>query len=85
MIATLKESKAKLSAMVERAAQGEEVIITVRGQPKARLCPIAPQPHDAGVDRAEWSRRLREDRARYSIGTHDSSAIIVDELRGDRS
>ena len=85
MIATLKESKAKLSAMVERAAQGEEVIITVRGKPKARLCPIASEPPDPEGDRVRWGRLLREARSKYSIGVHDSAAAILDDLRGDRS
>ena len=85
MIATLKESKAHLSALVERAAHGEEVIITVRGKPKACLCPI-PQ-HDPGVqEKAAWGRELREARATYSTGSpHDSSVEILDELRGDRT
>jgi len=40
MITTLRESKAKLSALVALAQGGEDVIITVRGKPKARLTGI---------------------------------------------
>lgn len=40
MIATLKESKARLSELVAKAAKGEDVIITVHGKPKARLAAI---------------------------------------------
>ena len=84
MIATLKESKAHLSAFVERASHGEEVIITVRGKPKACLCPI-PQPQTHSRERSTWGRELREARASYSTGERDSAAEILDELRGDRT
>ena len=35
----LKEAKARLSQLVERARRGETVIITRRGQPVARIAP----------------------------------------------
>ena len=54
MIATLRESKAHLSALVERAAQGEEVVITVRGKPKARPCPIASHTPPSEEDAPRW-------------------------------
>jgi prevent-host-death family protein len=85
MITTLREGKAKLSALVERAAGGEEVIITVRGKPRARLCPIgAPRPHEQR-DRDKWKKTLREARAIYSTGQRDTATQIIDDLRGDRS
>lgn len=34
------DAKTHLSALVERAAEGEEVIITRRGIPRARLVPL---------------------------------------------
>ena len=40
MIATLKESKARLSELVRLAGAGEEVLITVRGKPQARLSAV---------------------------------------------
>jgi prevent-host-death family protein len=82
MIATLREGKAHLSALVARAAQGEEVVITVRGKPKARICPL---PSRSERDTEPWGRMLKEARAAYSTGTHDSSRTILDHLRGDRS
>ena len=85
MIATLRESKAKLSALVERAAGGEEVIITVRGKPKARLCPIIEASPDQPQEREKWAKHLRETRAAYSVGTHDSGSEILSEIREDRS
>lgn len=37
---SVREAKAQLSALVGRAAKGEEVVITWHGQPKARLAPM---------------------------------------------
>ncbi|HEX3535136.1 MAG TPA: type II toxin-antitoxin system prevent-host-death family antitoxin [Stellaceae bacterium] len=36
---SLADAKARLSELVERAAQGEEICITRRGKPVARLVP----------------------------------------------
>lgn len=50
MVRNLRESKAKLSELVELASQGQEVLITVRGRVKARLTPasVPRQTEDAG-------------------------------------
>lgn len=41
----LYEAKTQLSALVERAAAGEEIIIAKAGRPLARLVPLAaPKP-----------------------------------------
>ena len=85
MITTLREGKAKLSALVELASRGEEVIITVRGKPKARLCPVATPPVHARRGREAWIQGLREARAGYSVGVRDSGASILDETRRDRT
>ena len=82
MITTLRDGKARLSALVELAAGGEEVVITVRGKPKARLCPVASRGEKG---RAAWGRALRDARAAYSAGVRDSGRDIVDELRGERA
>jgi prevent-host-death family protein len=36
----LADAKAQLSHLVERAARGEEIIIALRGVPRARLVPL---------------------------------------------
>lgn len=81
MITTLRDSKARMSELVKRAAGGEEVVITVRGKPEARLCPMAPAGRAVN---SAWARTLRKARATYSTGTHDSSGAILNEQRGDR-
>jgi prevent-host-death family protein len=40
----LYEAKSHLSALVERAAAGEEIVIAKGGVPRARLVPLRPQP-----------------------------------------
>ena len=85
MIATLRESKAKLSAFVGVAARGEEVVITVRGKPMARLYPMPPASPHGKHGAVHWGESLREARAVYSIGTHDTGTEILNELRGGRA
>lgn len=58
MVATLRESKAKLSELVERASRGEEILITVHGKVKARLTE-ARQVGPASLGKA-WADELRE-------------------------
>lgn len=53
---TLYEAKTHLSALVERAAQGEEIVIAKGGKPKAVLMPL-PDTRAArtpGRGRGQW-------------------------------
>lgn len=44
------EAKAKLSALVDRAAAGEEIILSRAGRPMARLMPLAERtPRQPGI------------------------------------
>jgi prevent-host-death family protein len=49
--ASISEAKAKLSALLDRVKAGEEITITDRGKPVARIVPVPP----ADVD---WDERL---------------------------
>jgi prevent-host-death family protein len=84
MVRTLRESKAKLSELVERASNGEDVLITVRGKVKARLTKAEAAP--AVGDRTEWLKELAA--LRNSMKTGNKSQITPqefwDELREDR-
>ena len=42
MIANVRTTKARLSELLERAAAGEEIVITSDGRPKAKLVGIPP-------------------------------------------
>lgn len=85
MITNLREAKAKLSQMVDLAASGEEVIITVRGKARARICPVRnddPEPNSR-----EWANALEESRARYRTRSKNRSGDaqqLWDDLRGER-
>ena len=50
VVVNLYEAKSRLSALVERAAAGEEIIIAKAGHPKARLVPLATakRPREPG-------------------------------------
>jgi prevent-host-death family protein len=77
MIATLRESKANLSKLVERASCGEEVLITVRGCPKARLVAVT-QPCVGG-----WAEELRVLHREQSQASTNESGVL-DALREER-
>ena len=80
MIASLRETKTRLSAFLQLAERGEDVIITVRGKPKARLTGIRePQI----PDRKAWAKRLAKLQKSYSKQS-DSAVSIVNDLREDR-
>jgi len=83
MYATLRESKAKLSSLVERASAGEEVLITVRGHPKARLCPIDAESRFEGGD---FVRELETIQTKYRVRGKMAvpSETIISKLREDR-
>ena len=57
MVKTLRESKAKLSELVETASLGEDVLITVRGTVKARLTKVEASP--ASIEGRAWVGELR--------------------------
>lgn len=58
---SLYEAKTRLSALVDRAAGGEEIVISKSGKPKARLVPLDDvRPlREPGKGRGAWT--VRED------------------------
>lgn len=58
MKASVREFKARLSLYLQKASNGEDVVITSRGRPVARLLALAPAAN-AKVDASELARRLR--------------------------
>ena len=58
MKVSVREFKARLSLYLHKAANGEDVVITSRGRPVARLLPLAPAAAASPSD-AEIERRLR--------------------------
>ena len=54
------EAKTKLSALVEEAGRGEEILITKRGRPVARLVPPASHDKAAAREAIETIKRIRK-------------------------
>lgn len=82
MIMNLRGSKAKLSMLVERAAAGEEVVITVRGKPRAKLTGLGQTLHP--IPDRRWSEELRALQKKYSRWPREGSRSVLDDLREDR-
>jgi prevent-host-death family protein len=53
---SVSEAKAQLTDLVRRAEAGEEVVLTRRGKPAARLVPPAPQKQWEPVDPAIFEK-----------------------------
>ena len=58
MDTSVRELKARLSHYLKLAARGEQVIITSRGRPIARLVPPVPETAEKEPTPAEINRRL---------------------------
>jgi prevent-host-death family protein len=88
MTATLSKSQAELPRLVEIASQGEDVVITVEGKPKARLtrAETVVRPRELSREEKEqWLAELAELRARCSTGKQGLTVEqILDETRADR-
>jgi prevent-host-death family protein len=61
-VVSLYEAKTHLSELGERAASGEEIIVTKHGKPRFRLVPVAPTKRrpmpgsvDLGPNREQWT------------------------------
>ena len=73
------EAKNRLSELVERAARGEEIVITRRGVSVARLLP--PERLDAHVQARALAERIRLTRAGHELGGEVSIRELVEEGR----
>jgi prevent-host-death family protein len=87
MTATLSKSQAELPKLVEIASQGEDVVITVEGKPKARLTRAEPgdgNGTEAPLDMDAWLKELEIARRKYATGgVGISTEQILNEDRGD--
>jgi prevent-host-death family protein len=73
------EAKNRLSELVERAARGEEIIITRRGEQVARLMP--PQVPDTLALACALAGRIRKSRAGQPLGGGASIRDLIEEGR----
>jgi len=82
MLIGIRESKARLSELLSKAGAGEEVVITVRGRPAARLVPI--RQDEGAPSTTSWAKELRTRLKGAAPARASSSREILDDLRGDR-
>lgn len=54
----VREAKNRFSELVRRAAQGEQITITLHGEPRARLSRIVEGPRPFEIDR-KWLRDMK--------------------------
>jgi prevent-host-death family protein len=85
MITNLREAKSNLSELVRRAANGEEIVITVRGRPTARLTRVVATEGESH-EREAWAAELSAAAEAARVGPRKAtSQQFWDELRGERS
>jgi len=84
MIKNLSEAKSSLSELVQLAASGEEIVITMHGQPMARLTGISSDS-TSSVSREQWAAELAAAAEAARVGEPVSTPQeFWDEIRGDR-
>lgn len=80
MIVTLRQARQCLSELIERAYQGEDILITVRGKVRARLTRVLPEV--TVHDRQAWVAELRQFHA--DVGQDTQTLRTEDILSEDR-
>ena len=84
MITNLREVKSNLSQLVRLAAEGEEIVITVRGRPMARLTCVGPKEPQS-VAREKWAGELSAAAEAARVGRRKSTRQqFWDALREER-
>jgi antitoxin (DNA-binding transcriptional repressor) of toxin-antitoxin stability system len=83
MIKSLRESKAKLSELVDLAGRGQDVWIAVRGRVKARLTRATAAA--SAADRKAWVRELKKlQKSCKGKATRPTAQAILAQQREDR-
>jgi prevent-host-death family protein len=73
------EAKNRLPALIDKAIEGEEVVITRHGKPVAELRPAAPPPANHSTALYEWLRTRRQSRKGVGI----TSVELLDQMYQD--
>ena len=83
MVTNLRDAKSRFSELVKLTADGEDVLITVRGEPMVKLTSVVVG-HRA-EDRAAWIDELAEAAAKEALGDPVATTQAYwDESRADR-
>lgn len=73
------DAKAGLPRLIDRALEGEEVVISRHGRPVAELRRLQPGSHPGAAATYEWLRRRRVERPPVGL----SSVELLNELYED--
>ncbi len=73
------EAKNRLSELVERAARGEEIVITRRGEQVARLMP--PRLPDSAASARALAARIRQSRVGHDLGEGVTLRDLIEDGR----
>lgn len=82
MFVSVRESKAKMSELLVKAREGEDVVITVRGRPAARLVPVDTEANVP--DLRKWAEEIRCRLSDMEAAPASSSREIIEDLRSER-
>ena len=84
MITNLRDAKSNLSQLVRLAADGEDILITVRGRPTARLTGVVSK-ETQDHEREAWAAELSAAAEAARVGPRKAtSQPFWDELREER-
>jgi len=78
--ATVRELRNHYTSLLRWVAAGEEVLITQKGEPVARLMPVGPKVADE-VDWAE-SPEVKRDRSGETLLSAEQAATLIQEAGG---
>jgi prevent-host-death family protein len=70
------DAKAGLPRLIDRALEGEEVVISRHGRPVAELRRLQPAAHAGAMATYDWLRRRRAERPPVGV----SSVELLEEL-----
>jgi len=83
MVTNLREAKSRFSELVKLAAEGEDILITVRGEPMARLIGVGSR--EPRGDRKDWIAELTKAAELESPdGPVETPQAYWDETRSER-
>lgn len=78
MVVSLRTGKAQLSSLIARVERGEEVLIAIRGKPRARLMALPARDEEA---MSAWADELQELHRGMSGKRNLPAATAISELR----
>ena len=71
---SIAEAETQLSQLIDRALNGEEIVITRHGQPVVALKPLPKPPRPVSIESLDWLAARRIRRARP--GAEDAGTFI---------